>query len=194
MRRRRRARRLEGSTRIAGAALLVACGGASTQPPAAPAGVSTVSLRPVVEFSFDSLDERPVSSSATRGRPTILAFVTTGSLFAQAEIDFLVAMAKNDGDRVNYAAIALEANENRELVELYRKALSVPFPMAMADTETLAGAGPFHDLSAIPVTVLLDGAGRVVWRVDGRVAKSDEIRSAMRALLDGAGHLSPVGP
>jgi len=47
---------------------------------------------------------------------------------------------------------------------------------------TRAGAGPFGDVSAVPVTVLLDRAGRVVWRVEGRVAKSAEIRAAMHGL------------
>jgi hypothetical protein len=162
--------------------VLAACGGSRPGPVDAPAGVSTVPLRPVIEFAFDSLDERPVSSESTRGKPTVIVFVTTGSLLAQAQVDFLVAMAKNDGDRVNYAVVALEGRENRELVELYRKALSIPFPVAMADAETLAGGGVFHDLAAVPVTVLLDRGGRIAWRADGRVAGSEEIRIAMRGL------------
>jgi len=89
-----------------------------------------------VDFAFESLDDRPVSSDATRGVPTVLAFVTTSSLSSQAQVDFLVAMAKHDldptgspaRDRVHYAVVALESNENREMVALYQKALSIPFP------------------------------------------------------------------
>jgi hypothetical protein len=62
--------------------------------------------RPVT-YAFDTLDERPVSSAAHRGKPTILAFVTTGDIVGQAQIDYLVAMAKNDGAKVNYALVAL---------------------------------------------------------------------------------------
>jgi hypothetical protein len=159
------------------------CGSGVRSEPAPP-GVSTIALHPPVDFSFESLDDRPVNGQSMRGKPSVLAFVTTGSILAQAQVDFLVAMAKNDGDRVNYAVVALEARENRELVELYRKALSVPFPVAMADPATMLGAGSFHDVGAVPVTVLLDRAGRVIWRAEGRVAKSDEIRAAMRALLE----------
>jgi hypothetical protein len=144
--------------------------------------VSNAPLAPPLTFAFDSLDDRPVSSDSTRGKPTVIAFVTTGSIVAQAQVDFLVAMAKNDGDKVNYAVVALESRENRELVELYRKALSISFPVAVADAETLAGAGVFHDVSVVPVTVLLDRSGRVAWRADGRVARSEEIRVAMRGL------------
>ena len=147
-----------------------------------PPGVSTVPMGPEIEFTFDSIDDRPVSAAATRGKPTVLAFVTTSSLRSQAEVDFLVAMAKHDAAQVNYAVVALEASADRELVELYKKSLAIPFPVALSDVATRAGAGPFGDVSAVPVTVLLDRAGRVVWRVDGRVAPSGEIRAAMHGL------------
>jgi hypothetical protein len=132
-----------------------------------------------VDFAFESLDERPVSAEATRGKLTIILFITTSNLAAQAQVDFLIAMAKHDADRVNYAVVALDSSEDRELVELYRKALSIAFPVALADKPTVAGAGAFGDVTAVPVTVLLDRAGHVVWRADGRVAKSAEIRAAM---------------
>ena len=147
-----------------------------------PPGVSAVPVGPEVDFAFDSIDERPVSAAATRGKPTVIAFVTTSSLGSQAQVDFLVAMAKHDAAQVNYAVVALEATADRELVELYKKALAIPFPVAMSDVATRAGAGPFGDVSTVPVTVLLDPAGRIVWRVDGRVAKSAEIRAAMHGL------------
>jgi hypothetical protein len=167
---------------LAAAAAAGGCGSKPAAPAEVPPGTSTVLLRPSVDFAFDSLDERPVSSQATRGKPSVLAFVTTGSLPAQAQVNFLVGMAKHDADRVNYAVVALEPSENRELVEIYRKALSVAFPVALADASTLAGESAFGDLSAVPVTVVLDRAGRIVWRSDGRVVKNDELRRAMRGL------------
>ena len=159
-----------------------ACQKVGGPPAEAPPGLSTADPHGPVAFAFDSLDERPVGSEATRGKPTLLAFVTTANLACQAQLDFLIAMAQNDADRVNYAAVALEPREGRELVELYRKALAIPFPVAMADAQTLAGAGPFGDLATVPVTILLDRLGRVVWRTEGRVAKSHELRGAMRGL------------
>jgi hypothetical protein len=147
-----------------------------------PVGASSAALNPAIEFTFDSLDDRPVSSAAMRGKVSVLVFVTTGSLMAQAQVDFLVAMAKHDAEQVHYAAVALETNENRELVELYRKTLSVPFPVAMADSATLSGNGPFGDVTAVPVTLVLDRTGHVALRIEGRVAKSEQLRAAMRGL------------
>ncbi len=165
------------------AGLSTACGGSSdSKGPGAPAGVSVPPASGPVSFAFDSLDDRAVSSEVSRGKPAVLAFVTTGSLPAQAQVDFLVTMAKNDGDRVFYAVVSLDPRENRELVEIYRKSLGIQFPVAMADEATRAGTGAFGDVAAVPVTIVLDRLGRVVWRVDGRVAKSDELRGAMRGL------------
>jgi hypothetical protein len=145
-------------------------------------GVSKAEVHAPIDFAFDSIDERPVSSDATRGKPTVIAFVNTGSLPAQAQVDFLVVMAKHDADKVNYAVVALESRENREIVELYKKALSIPCPIALADETTTAGGGPFGDVTAVPVTVVLDRAGRIVLRVAGRVVKSEELRGALRGL------------
>jgi len=174
-------RRATSSVALAGV-VLGGCAGSSAPSDAAMPGVSTAASMPALSFAFDSLDDRPVSAEATRGKPTVIAFVTTGSLPAQAQVDFLVAMAQHDGEHVNYALVSLDPPENRELVELYRKTLHVTFPVAMADDTLRSGAGPFGDVTVVPVTVVLDRVGRVVARIAGRVAKSEELRAAMAGL------------
>lgn len=169
------------------AAAMVAASAACAPAPAAPAeapvvGASTVAVHPAIDFTFDSLDDRPVSSAATRGKVTVIVFVTTGSLMAQAQVDYVVAMANRDGDKVNYLLVAVETRDNRELVDLYRKTLKVAFPVAVIDPVSAAAAGAFGDVTAVPVTVVLDRTGHPVLRTDARVAKSDEIRQAMRGL------------
>jgi len=161
--------------------VLAGCGGSPRAAPGLSAPGAPASS-PGVDFAFDSLDERPVSAAATRGAPALIAFVTTSSIPSQAQVDFLLAMAKHDADRVHYAVVALEPKENRELVEMYAKALSIPFPVAIADMATIAGQGPFGDVQRVPATVLLDRRGHIVWRAAGRVAKANEIREAMRGL------------
>jgi hypothetical protein len=160
----------------------VSCASAKGGAPADPPGVSLPPLRAPVDFSFDAVGDAPFTADSTRGLPTVISFITTSSLSSQAQADFLIAMAKHDGERVHYGVVVLETAENRELVALYKKALSIPFPVAVADANTLAGASAFGDVTAVPVTVLLDRAGRIVLRVEGRVVKSDEMRAAMRGL------------
>jgi hypothetical protein len=134
-----------------------------------------------VNFVFDSLDARPVTGSATRGKPTVMAFITTYDLGCQAQVNYLVAMAKNDAEKTNYVIVALEKREERELVEVYRTNLGVTFPVALADEPTIGGGGPLGDVHKIPTVVVLDRDGKIAWKKTG-LAKSEEIRAVLHGL------------
>jgi hypothetical protein len=148
-------------------------------------GSSTTPSSGALDYSFDSLDGRPLTSAAMRGKLTVVAFVTTYDLESQAQVDYLATMAKHDGDRVNYAVVALEPAENRELVEAFRRFVADKFGVALltavGDAATIAGAGPFGDVHVVPTVVVLDRSGKVGWRKTG-LSKSDEIRIAMARL------------
>jgi len=104
---------------------------------------------------------------------------------SQAQVDYIATMAKHDADRVNYAIIALERPENRELVEAFRHFVADKFGVslitAMADPATIAGGGPFGDVHVVPTVVILDRQGKVRWQRTGLV-KSDDIRAGMSGL------------
>ncbi len=165
-------------------AFVASCGGST---PAPPVGVSVVAGPSKVDFAFDSLDERPVTGEAMRGKPTLMVFVQTGDRWSPAQVNYFVVMAKNDADKINYVLVALEPRSNRELVEAYKGSLNVTFPVALADPSSLMGSGPFGKWIGLPTLVLLDRSGRVRWRVDGHVVRSDEIRAQLRELdrIDG---------
>ena len=115
------------------------------------------------------------------GKPTVIAFVTTWDLSSQAQIDYLVPMAKRDGGQVNYVMVALQERQDRELVEVYAEHLGVTFPAAMADQDLMSGGGSFGELKAVPTTVILDRSARMVWRHVG-IARPDEIRRGLAGL------------
>jgi hypothetical protein len=169
---------------LLGAAWLVlgACGPKQDGPPVGSSDKPGASFpdRPVT-YLFDSLDERIVGSAVHRGKPTVLAFVTTGDILGQAQVDFLVAMAKNDGAKVNYALVAVHPRKEIVLVEAYITALKVEFPVALSDTSVMNAAGPFGEIPAIPTVVVLDRDGKIVWKHTG-LAKSDELRGHMPRL------------
>ena len=164
---------------------LAGCGPKQPEGPAV--GVSTKDGTPLpspekaTHYAFDALDERPVSSTAHRGKPTVIAFVTTGDLIGQAQVSYLVHLAKNDGDRVNYAVVAIHPRKEIVLVEAYCKTLGVDFPVALADQSATNAAGPFGEIPAVPTIVVLDREGRIVWKHTG-LAKNDDIRGHMRDL------------
>jgi len=169
---------------VAGALLVASC---ASKPAGPPVGVSTKDGEPLpssdkpTEYIFDPLDEHPVSSDAMRGKPTVIAFVTTGDIVGQAQVSYLVHMAKNDGDRVNYAIVALHPRKEIVLVEAYRKTLGVEFPVALGDASATNAAGPFGTIPAVPTIVVLDREGRIVWKYTG-LAKNNELRGHMRGL------------
>jgi len=184
---RRATKTTEGAVFGLALALAVISGACSRSPPLGPVG-STRSPETVlvghVDFLFPSIDDRPVSSSAFRGKPTVLAFIASDDIASQAEADFLAVMAKHDGDKVNYALVAVEAPERRELVENFRAFFESKFGVSlrtgMADKDLLLGTGPFGDVRRLTV-IVLDAGGKVVWQKTG-IAKSDEIRAAIARL------------
>ena len=178
--------------RAAIAALLLAalagCGSSAKPAEGPPVGLShrdaAGEARPAlsdkaVVFAFDSLDERPVSSEAMAGKVTVLAFVTTGSIDAQAQLGFLVAMHAHDGAKVNYAAVAMHPRREMTLVDALARTVRAPFPFGLGDAAALTGpASPFGEIGAVPTVVVLDPGGRLVWKRTG-LAKADEIRAHM---------------
>jgi hypothetical protein len=162
----------------------LAMGGIGVAPKLDPGPVGATRSSPsaaAVDFNYASLDDRPVSSATLRGKPSVLAFVATDDLASQAEAGFLATMAKSDGDRVNYVLVAVEAEDQRELVESFRTFFESKFGTslrtAMADKDTLSGIGPFGDVRRLTV-LLLDPSGKVVWQKTG-LAKAEEIRAAL---------------
>ncbi|MCL2723020.1 MAG: hypothetical protein FWD69_01145 [Polyangiaceae bacterium] len=167
------------------ALLLGACGRKAPEAPSVGTsnknGTSLLADHPAA-FVFDSLDDRPVTSEAMHGKPTVIALVTTGDLLGQAQVNYLLAMAKNDGDRINYALVALHPRKEIVIVDAYAKALGVDFPVALADaSSTTSEAGPFGAIDAVPTTIVLARDGHIVWKHTG-LAKSDEVRAHMRGL------------
>jgi hypothetical protein len=134
-----------------------------------------------VQFKLDSLDEREISTATVAGKPTVITFVTTWDLSSQAQVDYLVPMAKRDGAQVNYVMVALQTAQDRVLVEVFAHHLGVTFPAAIADDALIAGGGSFGALKAVPTTVILDRAARMVWRHVG-IARPDEIRAGLSGL------------
>jgi hypothetical protein len=158
---------------VAAAACVVGCGKGPAVAPIA----ARDEARP---FVFDSLDERPVSSEAFRGKPAVLLFLTTWDVASQAEVGIVSRMAQRDGGEVRYAIVALHEKHERELVENYARALKVTFPVALGDSESRVGRGPLGDVHAIPTVLVLDARGRIVQKHVG-ITKADVLRPSIEA-------------
>lgn len=146
----------------------VACGSKKDTTPVGISGVSS----PVAQFSYDSLDERAVSSDSMRGKVSVLAFVTTYDLASQALVNFVIEVSKNTPD-ANFAMVAIEDRAQRELVEGYRDGLRIKFPVALCEM----GKTGFGEVR-VPTTIVLDPSGKIAFRKEG-IVKGDELHKAI---------------
>jgi hypothetical protein len=120
-------------------------------------------------------------AESLRGAPAILIFITTYDLASQAEARFLLGVYRRHRGAVRAAAIVLEPNENRPLVQAFRDTLKLSYPVAIGDAALVAGEGPFGDVHSVPSVVLLDAEGRIAWKHAGLV-KDEELEQALRGL------------
>lgn len=154
------------------APLLAACAPpprASTAAPPKPAPPRG----PVLEFSFESLDERPVSHAVLQGRASFLVFLATYGNDSLVQARFARKVFLEHVPRINAAAVFLEPVENRPLVRVFRDSADLPFPTAMGDADAIAGRGPFEGLGAVPSVLVMDPLGREVWRKIGGAPAGD---------------------
>lgn len=158
------------------ALLLAACSPANQKPAAAE---PTRPRGPAVEYAYESLDERPVSRQGLQGRATVVAFLTSYGDPSLIQARYLKKVHKEYAPRINAAAIFLEPINNRPLVRVFRDAVGLAFPLAMADQATTSGKGPFAGIDTVPSVVVLDPQGREVWRKVG-VASPEELTRALR--------------
>jgi hypothetical protein len=111
----------------------------------------------------------------------VIGFITTYDVPSQAEVRFVMNLARHHVPRLNVAFLVLEARENRPLVEAFVTALGIQDPVAIADADTIAGQGPFARLHHVPSVIILDRQGREAWRHIGLVQEG-ELEQAVRGV------------
>lgn len=135
---------------------------------------------PVRTFEFELLDGTRIDHRSLRGRMTLVAFLATYDTASQAQARFLKAALLRHVPRINVLAIVLEPEHHRPLVDAFRSSLELPYLVALADRDTIAGRGPFEGLHHVPSVVLLDRDGHERWRHLG-IIETVALRKAIAA-------------
>jgi thiol-disulfide isomerase/thioredoxin len=178
--------RLGSPLLFASLALVTACSlkPIPRDPMAAPTGAAAskpADPSKVVAFSFTDLDGKEVSTASVAGRTTIVLFATSYDPFALAEAHFLADIEHKHAPRINVVLIDLERDDNRPLVQAFGDALNHPFPICMADNDTIAGHGPFEGMNSVPSILILDKGGHEKYRHLG-LQKQAEIEDALASV------------
>jgi hypothetical protein len=147
---------------------------------AAPADAPAAVARALIEYDFPAVgDDAIVSSETMRGRVTALLFITTYDLASQLLARRLADVVTSFTPRANAAAIVVEPPLYADLLPAYREALSLPFPIVMADYATQRGGGPFGSVTRVPLLIVLDRESREVSRHQGSL-EPPQIEAALR--------------
>jgi hypothetical protein len=159
---------------------LIGCGGAA-QPAAAPPAAAH---GPPLEFAFSGAGQQ-VSSSETRGRPTVILFLTTYDLASQFAARDLAHIVRSFTPRANAVAVVCEDAQYEDLLPTYRQTLELPYPVVMGDIGTRAGQSAFGPIDILPTLVVLDRSGREVWRHAGAASRAEVTTALERAASSG---------
>lgn len=134
---------------------LVSCGTKEAESPEIALPRAGSALR----YSFGTPDGGILGSGAHRGRVTILLFGTTYDITTQAEARRLDQFMRQHRPRLNALLVMLEPPQNIEVVRAYQEILSLGYPIAMADHDTLSRRGAFANIQVVPGWVFLDRHG-----------------------------------
>jgi hypothetical protein len=158
------------------AGVLMLCSCASS---AGPRPSAAVALGDPVQFTFGTIDGEELSSDTTRGRTTLLLFVTTYDLPSQAEALLLREVVAMHKPRVNAAVVMMEPPQSAALAQVWRDSLRLDLPVAMASPSLLAGESALGPIHGVPTLLVLDRRGRLVTRREGALGKA-EIQACAR--------------
>ena len=163
-------------TLVLGVSSLGACA-SSSSPNAAP-----VARRgSPVTFAYGTPQGEVLSSETTRGRVTVILFVTTFDLPSQVLAKRVEAVVRRHRPRVNAGAVALEAPNDAPLVDVFKTSLGLSYPVALTNSTRVDQSGPFGAIDLVPVLVVLDSRGVEVARAQGAVSEAELDEALTRA-------------
>ncbi|HEY4106248.1 MAG TPA: TlpA family protein disulfide reductase [Polyangiaceae bacterium] len=149
--------------------LLSACQRVADEPAVAP---SEAEGR-VLQFAFGTTDGQEVTSENTRGRVTVLVFVTTFDMASQLVARRLEQVFRTHHPQIHAAAVVLEAPKYAPLADVFKSALELSYPVALADSPALPDApalasnSNIGEVRMVPTVLVLDGGGREIVRKPG---------------------------
>ena len=158
---------------IAAAALVLAAAA-----PASAELAKAAARKPANDFSLPGRDGKPVKLSSLKGKVVLLDFWATWCTGCKVEIPWFIEFDKAYRAQ-GLAAVGVSMDdEGWKTIEPYLKAHPISYPVVAGNVDA---AGPYG-ISALPVTVLIDRAGRVAARHVGVVDKK-QFEAELKQLL-----------
>jgi peroxiredoxin len=145
------------------ATALLACASA----PASAELLKPAARKPATNFSLPGRDGKPVQLAALKGKVVLLDFWATWCTGCKVEIPWFIEFDKAYRAK-GLAAIGVSMDdEGWKTIEPYLKKNPISYPIVAGNFDAAAP----YDITALPVTVLIDRAGRVAAKHVGVVNK-----------------------
>ena len=139
----------------------------SAAAPASAELLKAAARKPASDFSLPGRDSKPVKLSGLKGKVVLLDFWATWCTGCKVEIPWFIEFDKAYRAQ-GLAALGVSMDEEGwKTIEPYLKAHPISYPVVAGNFDA---ADPYG-ISALPVTVLIDRAGRVAARHVGVVDK-----------------------
>lgn len=146
-------------------------------------GASTAWAKPVPNLKFKDMAGHTVRLDSLRGHPAVVNFWATWCGPCKEELPRLSALqAAYAGRGVKFVAVSVDEPKDFRKIQPYFAQHQIALPVwTGADLGTLGRLG-FGNV--VPATLVLDGQGNVVGRIEGE-ARDADVRGYLDWLLDG---------
>lgn len=148
---------------VAGLVLAAACGARAGAP---------AERGPVVRLRLAALDGGEIDTATYQGRVVVLHLFTTDSTPAQLDYDQLADLHQKEPRRAVVIGIAMD-EVAYSIARAWQRGMGARYLVALADDGLRRGAGPLGLVRTVPTTVVLDGAGRAVHRIERPLARGE---------------------
>jgi len=110
------------------------------------------------DFQLKSIDDKPVSLAASRGKVTILNFWATWCGPCRAEVPDLVELQSKYKDRLQVVGLVTD-DDDEDAVKKFVETYGINYPVAAATNDIRIQYG---GIPALPTSFIIDLEGRVV--------------------------------
>ncbi len=153
--------------------LLAACGGPAKQA-APPSSQSSLLGKPAPAFKRAALDGSSVEIAAARGKVVVVKFVAK---YCEPCTRTLPAIEKLHEEHPDVVIVGISEDERESEARELQATYHLTFPLVHDAEQILAARWRVRDL---PVTYVLDGAGKVAW-VGGPEKSESDLVAAIEA-------------
>lgn len=148
------------------AGLLVACGARGGAP---------ADRGPVVRLRLPALDGGEIDTASYQGRVVVLHLFTTSSTASQLDFDQLADLDRKEPRRAVVVGVMIDPVAY-SIARAWQRGMGARYLVALADDGLRRGAGPLGLVKTVPTTLVLDGAGRTVHRVERPLERGELAR------------------